>query len=141
MEKTFKNSHYKTVNYLLNSTNGYYEKQPLIIAFNKLPVDLKVEESKMEFLKKQGANQIIRGRIKNGKSSFFTGLIPLPENLNVYFGNYAETINNEKKTSLIVFVFSESDSKLTVYFFNLFYVYNPQTRIAFVSDFIQSLNH
>ena len=140
MENKFKNSSYTTVNYLLNSTNGYYEKQPLKIAFNKLPIDLKVEESKMEFLKKQGANEIIRGRIKNGKYLFFTGLIPLPEHLNVYFGNHAETINKEKKTSLIVFVFSESDSKLTVYFFNLFYVFDRPNRIAFVSDFIQSLN-
>jgi|LakMenEpi03Aug12_release.lakeMendotaPanAssembly.Ray.scaffolds.fasta_scaffold02546_15 hypothetical protein len=140
MENTFKNSYYKTVNYLLNSSTGYYEKQPIKITFNKLPNDLKVEESKMEFLKKQGANEIIRGRIKNGKYLFFTGLIPLSENLNVYFGNHAETFNKEKKTSLIVFAFSENDSKLTVYFFNHFYIFDRPHRIAFVSDFIKSLN-
>jgi hypothetical protein len=139
MENKFKNSSYKTVNYLLNNVNGYYEKQPLKIAFNKLPFDLKVEESKMEFLMKQGANEIIRGRIKNGKYTFFTGLIPLVDTVNVYFGNEYETVNKLKVYSLIVFVFSENDLKLTVYYFNHYYILDRNERILFVSEFIQSL--
>lgn len=141
MENTFENIHYKTVNYLLNAENGYYEKEPELVPFTKLPKDLKVEESRKEFLVNQGANHVIHGRVKNGQYSFFTGLIPPPNTENAFFGNSKEMYHGREKFNLIVFVFSTDNTTLSIYFFNHFYIVNRQERIEFVTRFVNSLNH
>ena len=140
MENTFNNIHYKTVNYLLNSDSGYYEKEPQLVPFTKLPSELKVEESQKEFLIKQGANHIIHGRVKNGQYSFFTGLIPPPETEKVFFGNSKDMYHGREKHNLIVFVFSTDNTALSIYFFNHFYIVNRSERIEFVIQFVNSLN-
>lgn len=139
MENTFNFIHYKTLVYHLNIDSGYYEKQPLLVPFNKIPNELKVEDTQKETIRKQGANEIIRGRIKNNQYTFLTGLIPLNNSNTIYFGNNYEFIKKQKKTSLIVFVFSNSNNTLTVYYFNNFYKDNRNERIDFVNDFITSL--
>lgn len=140
METKFNNIHYKTVIYKLNNDNGYYTKQPQLIQFNKLPNDLKVEETQKEFLKIQGANYVIRGRIKNGKYCFFTGLIPVGNTDKRFFGNDFEFKNGIKVFSLLVFVFSSDSNELTIYYFNNFYKDNRGERVEFVTEFINSLN-
>lgn len=137
MEKMFNNSVYKRVGYKL-SPEGYYQKQPERIPFSKLPFELKVEPSQKEFLKQQGANEIITGRIKNKKREFFTGLIPIE--INFFMGNDWEFVQGLKKTSLIVFEFSGNNEYLTVYYFNRYYIDQREARIKFVLTFIQHLN-
>jgi hypothetical protein len=140
MENKFNSAFYKTIYYNLNCENGYYQKEPQLVPFNKLPNDLKVEETQKEIIRRQGANELIHGRIKNGKYTFLTGLIPIKENSPVYFGNNFEIVEGRKRTSLIVFVFSNENKKLTVYYFNCYYKDNRNERIAFVTEFIQSLS-
>jgi hypothetical protein len=111
----------------------------MLVAFNKIPNELKVEDTQKEIIRKQGANEIIRGRIKNNKYTFLTGLIPLKNSNSIFFGNNYEYVGKQKKTSLIVFVFSNSNNTLTVYYFNNFYKDNRNERIDFVNDFIYSL--
>ncbi len=135
METTFNFPEFKEVRYAMNPATGYYEKPPQKITFNKLPFELKVEETHEEKIRSQGAGEIIHGRIKNGKYQFFTGLIPatVPD---WYFGNDYEFIKGEKKLSLLIFHFAEEGALLTVYYFNWFYKYSRDERNKFVSHFI-----
>ena len=128
---------FKTVTYLLNPQTGYYEKQPLKIAFNKLPFELKVEETQEEKIRKQGANEILRGRVKNGRYQFFTGLIPLVDEV-AYIGNDYEFEKGKKFNSLIIAKFSEQNSKLVVYYFNRYYIDNRETLLKFAYQFIEN---
>jgi hypothetical protein len=139
MENTFNYIHYKTITYPLNQNSGYYEKQPTLVGFNKIPNELKVEETQKDIIRQQGANEIIRGRIKNNKYTFLTGLIPLYNSTTVYFGNNYEYVGKQKKTSLIVFKFSDSNRMLDVYYFNNFYKDNRNERIDFVNNFITTI--
>ncbi len=125
---------YHTIEYKNNPLTGRFEKLPNIIAFNKLPYDLKVEPTQKEFLIQQGANTIITGRINKGQREFFSGLIPL--NNYSFYGNDYEFIKGVKKLSLIIFVFSSDSAKLTIYFFNQFYKDNRAERINFCLSFL-----
>lgn len=138
MENIFKGVHYKTIPYKLNPNNGYYEKQNFNPDFKKLPCDLKIEKSVKDFLINQGANDILRGRVKNGKYNFFTGLIPINNCKGIYFGNLCEFIRGQKKISLLIVEVSENYEELTVYFFNHYYKENRNERITFVIQFIES---
>jgi len=137
MEKMFNNSVYKEVGYKLNP-EGYYQKEPQRLPFTKLPFEIKVEPSQKEFLKQQGANEIITGRFKNKKREFFTGLIPIA--VGFFMGNDWEFIQGQKKTSLIVFQFSDNNEFLSVYYFNRYYIDQREARIKFVLAFIQHLS-
>lgn len=139
MEKTFNNIHYKTLNYKLNSDNGYFEKQVQIVGFKKMPNDLKIEESHQPFLKQQGAKLVIRGRIKCGQYSFFSGLRPIYSSSVNYEGNNYEFKNGRKINSLMVFVLNQTNTELTVYYFNRFYIDNPSERMKYVSEFLKSI--
>lgn len=129
---------YKEVNYQLNSETGYYQKEPQRIAFNKMPFELKVEPTQEEKIKLQGATEIIHGRKVKNKYLFFTGLISINSD-GWFFGNDYEFITGQKKTSLVIFHFSEDNARLTVYYFNWYYIDNRTARIKFVSQFINSL--
>lgn len=133
MEKMFNSTVYKEVKYKLNP-EGYYQKEPEKIPFLKLPFELKVEPSQKEFLKQQGADQIITGRFKDKKREFFTGLIPIVES-QVFMGNDYENIKGVKKYSLIIFKFSPCNGYLTAYYFNRFYLDKREIRIQFVNAF------
>ena len=138
METPFNFPVYKEVTYRMNPATGYYEKQPQKIAFNKIPFELKVEPTQEEKIRHQGANEIIHGRIKNGKYQFFTGLIAV-HSPGCYFGNDYEFIHGQKKNSLVVFHFSEDNSRLTVFYFNRFYKESRTERIKFVNDFLNQI--
>lgn len=124
---------FKTINYSLNIQTGYYEKQPQRIPFNKLPFELKVEVTQDQRIKRNGAKEVIRGRIKNKKYLFFTGLIPTKYN-NLYRGDHYEFIKGQKKNSLVLFHFSTDNRLLTVYFFNHYTVY-PSALDLFINEF------
>ena len=130
---TLKIPEFKTIIYNLNTSTGYYEKRPDRIPFNKLPNELKVEETQDERIKRNGAKEIIRGRIKDKKYTFFTGLIPC-KYTDLFRGDHYEFIQVQKKNSLVLFNFSNDNRLLTVYFFNHFTVY-PSALDLFINEF------
>jgi hypothetical protein len=138
MENSFNLPKYKICRYFSNPQTGYYQKLPELISFQKLPFELKIEESQKKWLKSQGANQIIRGRIKNGKPTFFTGLVEFPR-IGWFYGNDFEFVKEKKINSLVLFKFSGCWSELTVYYFNHFYKYDQQLREKFIHQFINRI--
>lgn len=139
MEKTFNNIHYKTITYKLNSDNGYFEKVPQLINFKKLPNDLKIEPSQKAFLKQQGAELVIRGRMKYGKYLFFSGLRPVDESNEKFIGNDCEFVRGLKVLSLIVFSLNQNKNELTAYYFNRFYKDKRDERLTFVLEFLSTI--
>lgn len=131
----FKIPDYREIDYVLNIQSGYYEKQPSRIAFTKMPFELKIEETQDERIKLNGAKEIIRGRIKDGKYLFFTGLIET-DNKYLFRGDHYEFTKGKKKNSLVLFLFSKDNSKLKVIFFNGFSVYPSKMR-SFIIEFIK----
>lgn len=128
---------YKTVVYLLNSETGKYQKEPERVPFSKMPYELKVENTQDPRIKANGANEIITGRIQNGKRLFFTGLVPVFNSSVWYYGNDYQTTPQGKKNSLIVFHFTRDNRELHIYYFNSYYKQNRTERINFVSQFIK----
>jgi hypothetical protein len=128
---------YKTVVYVLNPDTGKYSKQPERIPFNKMPPELKVETTQDERIKANGANEIITGRIQNGKRLFFTGLVPILNSSIWYYGNDYQIMPQGKKNSLVVFQFSPDNMQLNVYYFNSYYKHNRAERLQFVRYFIK----
>lgn len=142
MSETFNLPEFKTLNYVLNVEIGKYEKQPERIPFNKLPFELKVETTIDEKIKKNGANEIITGRIKGGQRMFFSGLIAVPKFPNWFYGNDYEFKNGKKKNSLVLFHFINNNRELVIYYFNNFYKDSRPERESLVVrliKFIQSI--
>ena len=129
----------KTILFKLNNENGRYEKQPERVPFEKLPFELKVETTREEKIRSNGATEIITGRIKAGKRLFFTGLIPANGFQNWFYGNDYQFIRGTKKNSLVIFHFQNDNRELIVYYFNSFYKDNREDRVKFVLAFIQSI--
>ncbi len=126
---------YKKVCFVRNVETNYYQKQPLLVPFSKLPDELKVEETQDPKIRQNGAEQIIRGRIQNKKYSFFTGLIPSKVYADWYFGNHCEFRNGNKVLSIVLFFFSPDFTELRVFFFNGYHLY-PSERERFLSEFL-----
>lgn len=127
----------KEVHYKLNPLSGYFEKQPQLVQFLKLPFDLKIEETQDETIKRNGANLILTGRIKKGSRTFFTGMIPTRFQ-GFYFGNDYENTTRGKSNSLVVIGLSDDFGEMTVYYFNGFYIPNRQERMNQVCEFIST---
>lgn len=137
MSAMFNFPEYITTHYLLNVETGKYEKQPERIPFNKLPFELKVEKTIDEVIKRNGANEIITGRIKGGKRMFFSGLIAVPKFDNWFYGNDYQFKKGEKKNSLVVFHFANNNRELIIYYQNNFYKDSRAERESFVVRFIK----
>jgi hypothetical protein len=139
MSNKFNSPDYKEITYTLNEETGRYIKQPPLVPFDKLPNDLKVETTREQTIKNNGATEIITGRIKKGKREFFTGLIPASGFQHWYFGNDYQFTNGVKKNSLVVFSFLNENRTLRAYYFNSFYKDSREERIKFVCAFIMSI--
>ena len=126
---------YHESRYFMNPEIGYFEKQAQRETFKKLPFELKVEPTQDERIKANGASDIIRGRVKDGKYTFFTGLIPAGFK-DLFIGNDYEFINKKKVNSLVIFKFYSGGAKLAVYYFNRFNLY-PKKRAGFVAQFVK----
>lgn len=107
--------HHQAIKYILNDETGYFVKQAGLTSFNKLPEELKVEQTFKPFLINQGANHIIRGRIKDGVYTFFTG-IKKTSFENLFTGDHY-TPGAKKKKSLVLFDFSNGFKAFTAYYF------------------------
>ena len=99
----------KTIVYNLNIESGYYERFTSPPGFEKLPPELKVEETRRP--EQIHSKLICRGRIKNGRYTFFTGLLPVTNSL--FFGDHFHP-NEKVKNSFILFEFSEGNQILTI---------------------------
>lgn len=137
---TFNSPDYKVIKYRMNAESGRYEKQPEKIPFLKLPFELKVETTRDQRIKSQGAETIITGRFVNKKREFFSGMRKT-RFLNWFHGNDYEYSKGNKVNSLVLFEFSPDDIQLTVYYFNRFYKYSADDRDAFVHYFIGRLTN
>lgn len=129
---------FKIVRFTRNVDTNYYEKQPDLVPFTKIPNELKVEDTQDPIIKKNGAGQVIHGRIKNGKYLFFTGLIPSSIHERWFFGNHCSYTKGNKKISLILFFFSPDYREMTLYFFNGYSIY-PAERERYLNQFIHQV--
>jgi hypothetical protein len=139
MENKFNSIEYKTIIYKLNNESCKFEKQPTLVPFEKLPFELKVETTRDQNIRRNGATEIITGRIKGGKRLFFTGLIHVGRWENWFLGNDYQFTNGKKKNSLVIFNTLDNNRELVVYYFNSFYKDSPEERRKFVLDFIMSV--
>lgn len=121
--------------YILNDETGYYVLNSSPVGFDKLPGELKVEDTRQR--QQIRSDKICRGRIKDGRYLFFTGMIQVGKG-NLYFGDHFEFVNGSKKNSFILFRFSSDQTEMTIYFFNHFKVY-PGKRAKFISEFLKTL--
>jgi len=108
--------------YSLNQ-NNWYELISSPPAFNKLPRELKIEET----VKTQIVNApyVIHGRQIKGVKEFFTGLRTY-KNEKYFFGNKPEYIKGKKTCRLLVFVLSEDIKTLKVYYTFKLYQYTKE---------------
>ena len=83
---------YKKIVYRYNGATEYYETITAPPAFNKLPYDVRIEETQAKG--KIQSNLVIRSRIKNGKYIFFTGIRPTSSEY-WYYGDHAEWIREK----------------------------------------------
>ena len=123
----------KKLVYKLNSETRYYERISSPLGFEKLPTELKVEETQRK--EQINSRLVCRGRIRGGTYTFFTGLLPVESNSRFYFGDHYHP-KEKQKNSFILFQFSEGNEYLTVYYFNHFKVY-PSKRGEFISGFLR----
>lgn len=136
MEKKFNKVHYHEVSYKQNQETGWFTRLPEIIPFTKLPLELRIENTREPRLVSQGANQIITGKIKKGKRTFFSGLRPIGEGF--YFGDDYRVSNGIKTNSICVFQIIDPTT-IVIFYFNNYFIDNPTSRIKFVQEFIEFL--
>lgn len=124
-----------------NVQTGYYEKQPEMMPFLKIPFELKVEETQRTDIKTY-ADKIIRGKekTKSGNWKFYNGLLNtfFP---NWYCGNICDFYRGQKKTNLVIFRFSPDHSSLYVFYFSGYDKNNTEQRIKFVNSIIPNLKY
>ena len=116
----------------LNEETKYYELVRGEMGFDKVPTELKLEETR-----KKGiihSDYLIRSRIKDGKYFFFTGLLPTQYE-HWFYGDHFERVNGIKKNSFILFHFSQDRTRFEMFFFNHFKLY-PNKRNGFVRGFL-----
>jgi hypothetical protein len=99
--------------------NGYYQLSECPIGFNKLPKELKIEPTQRPDLIANGAKEVLRGRIKGGNYTFFTGLRHLHDR--TFYGNKDVQIKGKKWRMLIVAEVSSDNQLLTLKWTNRAY--------------------
>ena len=131
MELNFLFAQHLFIQYELNSENNYYKLVEAPPGFNKLPNELKFEDTqKKEMIK---SPYILEGRISAGKRLFFTGLRTTSHN-RIFYGDHFKFPNSK---SLMFAVFSRDRVTMEIYFFNNFYPHNPTQREKIIQSFIQ----
>ena len=118
MTKTKPITEPKVLKYTLQN-NGYYQLVECPIGFNKLPKELKIEPTQRADLIANGAKEVLRGRIKGGNYTFFTGLRHLHDR--TFYGNKDVHIKGKKWRMLIVAEVSGDNQFLTLKWTNKVY--------------------
>lgn len=134
MNTLFNLPQYKAVYYRINPQTGYFTKteiQPAKIPVMRLPFELKITPTQAEKIKCNAKELIVsRDKSKTGNYKFITGLQETYFH-NWFLGNDYEFINGSKVISIILFHFSEDNSRLTVYYFSRFDKENTEQRLRF----------
>lgn len=125
----------KVVEYQFNDETNYFDRTSCELGFQKLPEELKIEDTRKP--EQIHASQIIRGRIKNGKYLFFTGLLPTDFS-GFSFGDHYEYVNGIKKNSFVLFHFTNQNKNLTAYFYDHYKIY-PKRRKKFISEQVEQI--
>jgi hypothetical protein len=118
------------VAYERNEQTNVFEQAAALVPFERLPKELKVEHTREERLRRNGAQQVITGRVRNGKRLFFTGL-QSTGTPNLYRGNDADK-------SEVLFWFGEDFRTLRVYYFGGYSV-NKTLRAGFYRQFVEQM--
>lgn len=118
MKTTKSTTEPKVLKYTMQE-NGYYQLVECPIGFNKLPKELKIEPTQRPDLIANGANNVLRGRIKGGNYTFFTGLRHLHDR--TFYGNKEVSIKRKKWRILIVAEVSSDNQILTLIWTNKAY--------------------
>lgn len=142
MNNIFNLAKYRTVYYGFNPETGYYtksEKQAEKTPLMRLPYELKFAVTRAEKIKCH-AKQVIHSRqmTKSGSYYFITGLQETGLQ-NWYLGNDYEYKDGKKVISIVLFHFSEDNSRLTVYYFRHYDKPNTGLRLRFVRSVIPNL--
>jgi len=117
------------------SENNWYLLASAPPAFNKLPKELKIEETaKPELI---NAPYIIKGRQVKGVKEFFTGLKPFGSNT-LFYGNKPEFRKGKTIRRLLLFVLSEDSQTLSVYFTFKLYFHTKEVE-GFMQTFFNKL--
>jgi len=127
---------YKKLIFKLNEETKYFDRVVSPMGFEKVPSELRVEETRKP--EQIHSKTILHGRMKQGKYSFFTGLIPTNQP-QWFYGDHPEYINGQKKKSMILFQFAPGNLSFTMFFFNHWYKEFPKDRNRFIDQFIQSV--
>lgn len=109
-----KTTDYFREEYQRNDSTGKFEKLSTGVPFDTLPAELWTEEARDEVTRRHSNGTIITGRIRNKTRLFFTGLRNTP------FAGYLH--GNDYDKSEVCFRFSQSDTRLTVFYFRQFRV-------------------
>ena len=123
---------YRVFRFIRKLDSAWFECEPQLTNFKKVPQRLRVEETWQEHIKRNGAAQTCHDGRKDGEHEFFTGLLPVPNTEHIFVGN--QYVNS--KTSLCIFEFSTDLQTFTLYHFNNFDVNNRGQRFAYVRNFL-----
>jgi hypothetical protein len=126
---------YKKLVFKLNETTKYYDRVECPPGFEKIPPELKIEETRRPDIIQ--SKTVIHGRIREGKYLFFTGIIQIKQSA-WYFGDHYEFTNGKKKNSFILFHFTNGNTGFETYYFNHYKLY-PRSRGIFIQNFIKTL--
>ena len=142
MTDIFNFPQYRTVYYGFNPETGYYtksEKQAEKTPVMRLPYELRFAETQAEQIK-ANAKHIIHSKQKkkDGSYQFMTGLQDTGLQ-NWYLGNDYECRKGIKKISIVIFRFSEDNSRMTVFYFPHFDKPSTDLRLQFARSFIPKL--
>jgi hypothetical protein len=97
----------------------------------------RLQKPKKSYLINQGAKFVCESWTKNTKI-FHTGLIQTAIE-NYYFGDFAESYNGKKKSSLMIFHYLPETSTIEIYFFNQYNKKSVSMKHQFCRDYI--INH
>lgn len=97
----------------------------------------RLETPKQPYLINQGAKYVCESWI-NGSKILHTGLIPTGAP-GYFVGDFAETIKDKKKTSLIIFRLVPETDIIQLFFFNQFNKKSIRMKMDFARSFIRSL--
>lgn len=124
-----------------NVQTGYYEKQPEMIPFLKIPFELKVERTHRTDIKSY-ADKLIRGKekTKTGNWKFYNGLLNTSYP-NWYCGNICDYYRGQKKNNLVILHFSSNYSTLHLFYFTGYDKNTIEQRLRFVNTIIPNLKY
>lgn len=140
MENVFTLPKFKIAVYEFNPQTGYYQKSVSQLSptpINTLPFEVRRESARANQIRQNVAEILtIRGKRKsNGSLTLLTGLEPT-FSPNWFIGDTYRMNNGIKVHSLLLFNFSDDNSKMFTYYFSGYYKHTPLHRGNFAKQFI-----